>query len=146
MRKSDLPNAFIIEVNGRFIADRPEPDREDTDGNVKSATPAHMGELKNAAVSKLVGGRLVSREWIMAVVEGGYGDDYSPKGLWWIDGHDGYGQTPRFEYAREKHQDVLYCGTHDLMLALPTDNEVWMHIQLPHSSAVGMMKMHWQKV
>ena len=111
MRKSDLPNLFIIEVNGRFIADRPEPDREETDGNVKSATPAHMGKLKNAAVFKLVGGRMVSGDWIMDVVEGAYGDDYSPKGLWWIDGHDEYGQTPRFEYAREKHQDVLYCGT-----------------------------------
>ncbi|KAI4703744.1 hypothetical protein J4E89_009713 [Alternaria sp. Ai002NY15] len=118
MRKSDLPNAFIIEVNGRFIAECPELDREETDGNVKSATPAHMGELKNATVFKLVGGRLVSGEWIMAVVEGGYGDDYSPKGLWWIDGHD--------EYVR----DVANIVATVLELTL----------------LAGVMKMHWQKV
>lgn len=72
MGESDLPNAFIIRINGRFIVDRPEPDRDEADGGTRSASPVHMGELKNAAVFKLVGGRIIG-EWIMAVT--GWGDE-----------------------------------------------------------------------
>ncbi|CAG5150730.1 uncharacterized protein ALTATR162_LOCUS2756 [Alternaria atra] len=140
MENANLPRPFLIEFNGRFVANPPMDDSmEDLGGRV----PAKVGDRKDAAVFTLRDGYLCKAGQNQEMTFGRFKIEplaFMPMPVYWMLNrnmaqpckYNGEENSPKLFESSGFHIGVL-PGEENLVRAMP-----------PHMFPGSEMKVHWQ--